>query len=114
MDEVRVWNTARTVEQIRENLLQRLTGSEPGLVALWNFDDPANPGRDASPNHRDAKLVGNARVGPDDQFGTTSAAQTVGVDPGRDGILDLDGNGSYVELPAGCSKTSKRARSRVG
>src|SRR5262249_16704237 len=38
------------------------TGQEPDLVGLWNFDDPANPGREASPNHRDAKLIGGAKV----------------------------------------------------
>ncbi len=66
IDEFRVWNVARTVEQIRKNLLQRLTGTEPGLVGLWNFDDPAHPGRDASPNHHDGKLVGHARTGEAD------------------------------------------------
>ncbi len=49
MDEVRVWKTARTPQEIRDRVVQRLTGAEPGLVALWNFDDPANPGRDAGP-----------------------------------------------------------------
>ncbi|MGH8248323.1 MAG: LamG domain-containing protein, partial [Gammaproteobacteria bacterium] len=62
MDEVRVWKVARSAEQISENILKQLTGNEPGLVGLWNFDDPANPGRDASPNHHDGKLVGGARV----------------------------------------------------
>ena len=62
MDEVRVWKVPRTAQQIRENLLKQLTGNEPGLVGLWNFDDPANPGRDASPNHHDGKLMGNARA----------------------------------------------------
>jgi hypothetical protein len=74
MEEVRVWNVARTQEQIRENLAKSLTGSEPGLVALWNFDDPANPGRDASPNHHDGKLVGNARVIPAANTGVSELA----------------------------------------
>src|SRR6185369_10455115 len=50
-----------TAEEIRNAMFQQLTGNEPGLAALWNFDDPAQPGRDASPNHIDGKLVGNAR-----------------------------------------------------
>ena len=49
MDEVRVWSVARTAQQIREDMFKHLTGSEPRLVGLWNFDDPANPGRDSSP-----------------------------------------------------------------
>ena len=49
MDEVRVWKVARTEAQIRESMSLKLSGSETGLAGLWNFDDPANPGRDASP-----------------------------------------------------------------
>jgi signal transduction histidine kinase/CheY-like chemotaxis protein/ligand-binding sensor domain-containing protein len=64
MDDVRVWNTMRTAEQIRENMLKQLTGSEPGLVGLWNFDDPAQPGRDAAPRHHDGTLQGGAKVVP--------------------------------------------------
>src|SRR5262249_45991049 len=60
MDEVRLWNTARSQQQIREGMDRRLTGSEPGLVGLWNFDDPANPGRDSSPRAHHGRLVGLA------------------------------------------------------
>jgi hypothetical protein len=51
-----------SVKQIRDNIPKRLTGNEEGLTALWNFDDPAQPAKDASPKHRDGKLIGNARV----------------------------------------------------
>ena len=62
MDEVRLWRTARTPEQIRENIGRRLSGSEEGLIGLWNFDDPANPGRDASPGAHHGKFMGQASV----------------------------------------------------
>jgi hypothetical protein len=39
VDEVRVWNTARTAEQIDTCKLKVLSGTEPGLVGYWNFDD---------------------------------------------------------------------------
>jgi hypothetical protein len=39
IDEVRVWNTKRSVSQIRANVNCQLTGSETGLVGLYNFND---------------------------------------------------------------------------
>jgi len=62
IDEFRVWNSARTEQQIRDGMFARLNGSEPGLAGLWNFDDPAQPGRDASPGAHHGKLVGGARL----------------------------------------------------
>ena len=60
--EFRVWDSQRTAQQIREDMVHRLSGNEPGLVGLWSFADPANPGRDASPRGHDGKLVGKASV----------------------------------------------------
>src|SRR5262249_24235336 len=62
MDEVRIWRTARTPAQIRENIGRRLTGREPGLIGFWNFDDPANPGRDGSPGAHSATFIGQATL----------------------------------------------------
>src|SRR5262249_33965319 len=62
MDELRVWVTARTGEQIRENMFQRLTGAEDGLAGLWNFDDPAHPGHDASPHGFNGTLRQDAQL----------------------------------------------------
>ncbi|MFM6633136.1 MAG: LamG-like jellyroll fold domain-containing protein [Microcystis panniformis] len=41
MDEVRVWNIARTQAEIQANLSQKLTGKEQGLVGYWNFEESA-------------------------------------------------------------------------
>src|SRR5262249_49917870 len=92
MDEVRVWSVARTEEQIREAMSRKLSGQEPGLVGLWNFDDPANPGHDASPGGHHGKLMGNARtVGVSDM--TAPPRQPIEF------VLSLEGVTSYVELP---------------
>lgn len=38
LDEVRVWNGLRTLEQIQDNLNRYLVGNEPGLAGYWRFD----------------------------------------------------------------------------
>lgn len=40
LDELRVWNIARTQAEVQETALQKLTGTEPGLAAYWDFDHP--------------------------------------------------------------------------
>ncbi|MGI8603644.1 MAG: LamG-like jellyroll fold domain-containing protein [Verrucomicrobiales bacterium] len=62
IDDVRVWKTARTADQIRENLFASLKGGEEGLIALWNFDDPGMPGRDVSPRGNHVRLMGGATI----------------------------------------------------
>ena len=62
MTDVRVWNHARTEEQITTDLSSALTGNESGLVALYNFTDSENPGRDFSPNGHHGTLNGDAKV----------------------------------------------------
>ncbi|MDA9563907.1 LamG domain-containing protein [Flavobacteriales bacterium] len=42
IDEVRIWNIARTQTQIRDNMCRQLTGTETGLVGYW----PMNEGAD--------------------------------------------------------------------
>jgi ligand-binding sensor domain-containing protein len=60
LDEFRVWSGQRTEVQIRESMFKNLTGSEPGLVGLWNFND--GTARDASTNGHHGTFNGNARV----------------------------------------------------
>src|SRR6185503_8631835 len=62
LDEVRVWRVMRTENEIRETMFRKLTGREPGLVGLWNFDDANSPGRDASTNGYHGELVADART----------------------------------------------------
>jgi signal transduction histidine kinase len=59
LDEVRVWSVARSREQIRAAMAQRLRGDEAGLMALWNFD--AGDARDDSPRGHAGQLLGGAR-----------------------------------------------------
>lgn len=66
MDEIRVWNTARTEEEIRATLFRKLSGTETGLEALWNFDGQDRGGDqqalDHGAHHYNGWLRGGARV----------------------------------------------------
>lgn len=39
IDEVRIWNTLRTQNEIRNEMCIQLTGSEAGLVGYWNMNE---------------------------------------------------------------------------
>ena len=94
IDEVRVWNVARTGEQIRDTMFQRLTGKEPGLAALWNFENVENGVvKDAGPGAYNGKLIGSAKVIAEDTPASLAPAR-------MSKVLELDGTNSFVELPA--------------
>ena len=63
IDEVRIWNIARTETQIRSDMNRQLKGDEPGLIGYWKFDTETD-GRisDSSPNQNDGQLIGNAKL----------------------------------------------------
>ncbi len=63
IDEVRIWNVARTVSEIRSDMNTRLTGNESGLVAYWKFDEHTEGiVYDASANKNDGRFIGNAKL----------------------------------------------------
>jgi hypothetical protein len=60
IDEVRIWNVARTADEIKSTMSVRLTGNEPWLVALWHFDEgDGTTAADSSTMHNDATLEFN-------------------------------------------------------
>ena len=65
IDEVRIWNIARTENEISSDMNKQLNGDEPGLVAYWKFDEETE-GRifDSSPNKNDGILIRNAKLEP--------------------------------------------------
>ncbi len=60
IDEVRIFNYARTPEEIQATMNTTLTGDEAGLVGYWNFDD--GTAEDLSPNRNDGTLYGGAEI----------------------------------------------------
>jgi len=60
LDEIRIWNVARSQEEIQETMGTPLSGKEQGLVAYWNFDD--GTAKDLSPHGNDGRLHEDARI----------------------------------------------------
>jgi hypothetical protein len=61
LDDVRIWNVARTQAQIAENRFRRLAGTESGLVGLWRMDeDTGTQVKDATSNANHGTLTGAA------------------------------------------------------
>ena len=63
IDEVRIWNVARTEAEIREGMNTKLKSDEPGLVGYWAFDEQTEGYiSDISPNGNAGRLVGNTTL----------------------------------------------------
>src|SRR5262249_23243424 len=62
IDDVRIYNVARTAADIQGDMYQTLTGTEPGLVGYWQFDEGAGTtSADKTASHNTAFLgAGNA------------------------------------------------------
>lgn len=60
LDEVRVWKRALSADELQQNMALRLAGTEPGLVAYWNFDNENTTDTTANRNH--GTLVGSPRL----------------------------------------------------
>lgn len=59
LDEIRIWNVARTRPEIESFIISSLTGKEDGLVAYWNFDD--GTAKDLSSGH-EGSLNGDSQI----------------------------------------------------
>ncbi len=66
LDEIRIWDISRTQADIKQTMHVRMRGTEPGLIAYWNFDEGS--GQVA---HDLAGIDNSAQLGsspdPDDQ-----------------------------------------------
>jgi len=59
IDDVRIWNKARTQTEIQADFNRELTGNETGLVGYWNFNFiNSNTVQDLSSNNNDGTLFG--------------------------------------------------------
>jgi hypothetical protein len=61
LDEVRIWNHARSITELQSTMNLMLTGTEPGLIGYWPFDEGSGQlAADLTGNGNHARLgVGN-------------------------------------------------------
>lgn len=71
IDEVRIWDVARTQAEIQQNRDRVLTGSELGLTGYWHFNLDSLSGNtvsDLTGNGNDGILIGDAELGVDSPY----------------------------------------------
>jgi hypothetical protein len=60
MDDVRIWNTARTQADIKNSLNKELIGNEAGLLGYWKFnEETGNIAVDSTSAKRNGSLINN-------------------------------------------------------
>lgn len=83
MDDVRIWNTVRTQDQIRANMNVELNGNEAGLVAYYSFNQGTAEGNntvittviDKTTNPSNGTLVSFTKNGTSSNFVTGKVPQ---------------------------------------
>jgi hypothetical protein len=59
IDDVRIWNVARTQQQIQDNMNKELTGNEIGLIGYWKFNKgEGSVAYDSTENENDGTISG--------------------------------------------------------
>ncbi len=74
MDEVRLWNVARSDAQISQSYNQSVTPNSAGLVGYWTFNNTGQVIGDSSSASRNGSLGLNTNLGNDDPSRITSTA----------------------------------------
>lgn len=90
VDEMRIWNVARTQQQIREDM-HRIISAQSGLVGYWKFDEGSNmTAADSSGNGNDGTLTNDPSwvasavpLGSDGAFVNTTSQTTIGPSGGQ-------------------------------
>ncbi len=96
IDEVRIWNYARTVAQIQESMNHELRGTEDGLVGYWQFNEgQGTTAFDSALQPHNGTIVGATWTtdtppvtpGPAPAFAQNSAPANGATDVPRDVVL---------------------------
>ncbi len=83
IDEVRIWNIARTESQIREDMCKTISGATSNLLAYWRLDDGSGTtANDQTSNNHDGTLTnGSTWVNSGAAIGDASSYDYTGTNP---------------------------------
>jgi len=102
IDEVRIWNDARTAAEIRDNMNIALEGQDANLVAAYSFDRDATGSTGTVLNEQGTTALNGTRT----NGATVEKSETAPVNEmpkplgGVTGdVLSLDGSNDYLEVP---------------
>ena len=112
IDDVRIWNVARTQAQIQANYNQQLVGNEAGLAGYWNFNEPSgSTALDKTINGNNGNIIGATHVNqtgtPTEQLTNANIIYTVtdlpdkgvlGFTSGSEKALSFNGVDNYVSI----------------
>ncbi len=108
LDELRIWNTARSPEQIAAGAHDPLPGSTLGLVGYWRLDDYA----DYLALTDDEKLDANALLVTDLTADIEAPLRNMGISAWHPGLSSLAWDGPFWDtesLPAGMNLSANAA-----
>nr|NQU94116.1 exo-alpha-sialidase [Bacteroidota bacterium] len=77
IDEVRLWDHARSQEELIDYMGTVLSGNETGLLGYWNMDDQATTVTDLSPNNKKGTIYGAQYVTNTNSYFTDMEFQNV-------------------------------------
>ena len=100
LDEVRIWNTARTQAQIRENMHLTLSGVESGLVAYYQFNETTGNAIDAVSGNN-GTLVSVNRSASTVSVGKGVSKTVVVTSVGAGSEIDLTNTQMEIDFSAG-------------
>jgi len=96
LDEVRIWNIALQVDQIKAWMNKPLTGNESGLVSYYTFDGQKTT--DKSRNHIDASVVGKVSFSAPGVFPSSAGAYIDIVEQAVQGYFNQLSGPSYIRI----------------
>ncbi len=98
LDDVRIWNTARSEAEIQQSMTRELTGGENGLVGYWTFNDNSgNTVLDSTVNGIHGTVTGDDGRENMVDFSVNSAGNYKGLLLGG----DVDGDNLSYAIAAG-------------